>query len=93
MNKIRQHIPNWISGYENQEVEFEGLDDLLAIEFVNGFKERGDFYRFSIDPAPFDNKHLLMAEYRDGKEWWVVGYLNEKVDLPKWKPVYEDKGL
>jgi hypothetical protein len=28
----------------------------------------------------------LMAEFKDGKVWYVLGTANELLDLPKWEP-------
>ena len=80
MGRIRQHIPNFCSGLESQEIEFNNLAELMAIPWVKHWTDDEDFYRFSIS-----NEHHLMAETDTGKKWWVVGYLTGyQLDLPKW---------
>ena len=111
MATIRQHRPAYFTGYENQTVEFNSLEELLKIEFVDNFKktfnkplpviegvsvsphlmdygqDNDGFHQFSISES---NGKKLMAEYRKGKEWWVVGYITDEKGitntLPKWEP-------
>lgn len=82
MNQIKQHRPAFFEGWENEVVDFESKDDLLAIPFVSNFATQPGFHQFS-----FGN-NLLMAEYQEGRKWWVVGYLKEPVaGLSEWVPV------
>ena len=77
--KIRQHIPNFCSGVEPQEIEFNNLAELMAISWVKCWTDDKEFHRFSIS-----NGHHLMAETHTGEKWWVVGYLTDyQLDLPK----------
>lgn len=78
VNKIRQHIPNFITGAEVKEVVFKTIEELLDIDFVKNFK-REDFYRYSLS----GNK--LMAEYKNGNEWCVIGHIDNpyQINLPK----------
>lgn len=92
MIRYRQYRPAFFEGFVNEEGTVETLAELLALEFVQNFA-RYNFTRFSLSdermtPASPIN---LMAEYRDGKEWWVVALLwpDGELDLPKWEPVYE----
>lgn len=79
MNAIRQHRPAFFEGFDNATVEFNTLEELLAIPWVKNFSTIKGFHRFSVS----DNH--LMAEYRMGREWWVVGFLKDKnVGLPLW---------
>jgi hypothetical protein len=95
MNKIKQHRPAYVSGYEDAVVSFTTTEELLNIDFVKNFAKDigGDtFYRFSISPADSPGvRQTLMAEYNNGKKWWVVGFLdtNEGITLPQWSPVYD----
>ena len=78
--KIKQHIPNYCSGIESQIDEFSNLKELKNIKWVNPRHEDENFYRFSI------SEKFLMAEYNEGYDWYVVGYLDEPIDwLPKWE--------
>ena len=65
--KIRQHIPGFCD-FEPQTAEYNSKESLLAIPFVNNFANQLTFYQFSL------SDELLMAEYKEGAEWWVVGY-------------------
>lgn len=80
MNQIRQHRPAFFEGYENQTSGFETTNDLLQIDWVANFASMKDFHIFSMA----DNH--LMAEYKGGREWWVVGTVKEpqSVYLPQW---------
>lgn len=97
--KIKQHIPNSTSGAEPKGAEFSSLEELLKIDFVErwghdmikGENDCDRFFRFSFSPYvaadlnAVDN-YLLMAEFNEGKNSWVVGYLDsiEGLALPKW---------
>lgn len=84
MNAITQYRPAYFEGFENETVQFENLDEVFGIPWVKKFANDANFYRFSI------SENHLMAEYRDGREWWVVGkFLDPNVALPKWAPVNE----
>lgn len=86
-NKIVQHIPPFVVGILPKIIEFETLEELLDIPFVKKFKEDVGFYQYSISHIEElkDSSIYLIAEMNLGKNQWVVGYLNEKVDLPKWR--------
>lgn len=83
---IKQHRPAFFSGFENEVVSFDTLEELLAIPFVANFAQDMDhpFHRFSID----GDGRTLMAEYDDGYVWWVVGFIDDAsgLDLPMWQP-------
>jgi len=90
MNKIKQYRPNLVTTTEdNQMVEFETTQELLNIDFVKKFSNRNNFYRYSLDIDNYFNQYSLMAEYNDGRDWWVVGFIDnpQDIDLPKWKPI------
>lgn len=84
-NEIRQHIPDFCEGFDKATAAFDSLDELLKIPFVANFMSSPNFHQFSVS----DNH--LMAEYRGGREWWVVGYLkNPNIGLPAWNHgIYE----
>lgn len=90
-----QHRPNFFSGFEQEKNTFSNTKELLNIEWIKNFTKHNNFYRFSLDRdySKLSNipLHLLMAEYNDGFEWWVVAYIRDKNisalnDLPNWKP-------
>lgn len=79
MNEIRQHRPAFFEGWENETIQFDTLEELLAIPWVKNFSAHGNFHQYSV------SGNHLMAEYRGGREWWVVGTLKHDVEgLPKW---------
>jgi hypothetical protein len=95
--KIKQYRPSFFSGFENEDIEFNSVEELLAIDWVKNFANESNqpqpkFHQFSISELehPSDElKYLLMAEYKEGTEWYVVGYINatEIINtLPTWKP-------
>ena len=86
MNTIRQYRPAFVESDEKlQNTEFESWDDLMAIPWVHAFADEPNFYRFSVF------RDTLMAEYRGGKEWWVVGFLGAPDEsFPAWNQgIYE----
>lgn len=84
MATATQHRPAYFSGFENEESKFNSLEELLNIQWIKNWKDHDNFHRFSI--SDYD----LMAEFNEGKEWWVIAYLDDistLKDLPIWKPV------
>lgn len=78
-NEIRQYRPAFFEGFENETVAFDTLEQLTEIPWVKRFSNAQDFHQFSIS----DN--ALMAEYREGREWLVCGFLKNPIDgLPQW---------
>lgn len=87
MNHFKQHYPNFCEGFESEEKDFETLEELKEIETVKKWIGEKYFYRLSIS-SHFHQRytqHLLMAELKNGNEWWVIGYLKEPVELPKFE--------
>lgn len=97
MGQIIQYRPAYVTGFENQTRTFGSLNELLNIDWVDRFRKLPNgqidpsFHKYSISKHS-DYKgyeYTLMAEYKDGKEWWVIGYLDESPtlhELPKWVP-------
>ena len=110
MAKIRQYRPTFVTGFENETVEFDTQKQLLNIKWVKSFslnhgKRDRNFYRYSLhrdyvreEDIPLIMKlreineeeiyrHILMAEYDNGYEWWVIGYIDDigNLDLPNWE--------
>ncbi len=100
MPTIRQYRPAYVTGFENETKEFSSLEELLSIEFVDNFRKLPNgqtnprFHQFSISEIHGEFGYVLMAEYSNGFEWWVVGYINDNdgiKDMPSWTPKYEKK--
>lgn len=84
MNRIKQHKFGEIwPGEVIPVAQFSTTDELLAVPFVANYVTYANFHRFSVSR---DSQPLLMAEYEDGKVWYVVGYLDslDGVNLPTW---------
>jgi len=98
--KIRQHIPHFVDTNNKQNVEFKTLEELINIPWVKDWSLEKKFSRFSID-IDNDNKSkipsaMLMAEFNNGKIWWVVGRISNlepTLNLPKWIPIMKEKPL
>jgi hypothetical protein len=56
--KVRQHIPNFVNGFEPEEAEVGSLEELRALEFVDRWSTEPGFYRFSVPPR-------LLSAYPD----------------------------
>jgi hypothetical protein len=84
MNKFTQHVPSFVDISERFESEFNNTEELLEFNYVQAWSNLSHFHQFSIS----DNK--LMAEFKDGTEWWVIGYIKNPKDiqLPEW--VYKE---
>lgn len=76
--KIKQYRPAYFSGFENQVNNFNSIDELLNIDWIKNFTEYKDFFRLSISLADgFTTEHHLMAEYKNGEDWYVVGSIDK----------------
>ena len=76
--KIKQYRPAYFSGFENQVNNFNSIDELINIDWIKNFTEDKDFFRLSISLAGgFTTKHHLMAEYKNGESWYVVGSIDK----------------
>ena len=82
-NRIVARCPNAYFLDDDQMVGFDTTEELLEIDFVKNWSKIETFYRYSI------SGNHLMAEYENGKKWWVIGNIRNIVDLPKWIPVYK----
>ena len=84
MGTIKQHIPNFVSGFDPVIQNFETLEELLSIDFVKRWSCDDDFHQFSI--GPYGDRWHLMAEQHNGKRWGVIGYITgivrDELNLP-----------
>lgn len=88
MNRIQRHRPGFFEGFEEDTdvIEFVSVEELLAVPWIKAWAKDPGFRRFSISMPPGgEGNWLLMAEYDDGKRWFVVGYLDKRVELPMWE--------
>ena len=86
MTKIIQHVPGWVDTDVRKTSIFQSTKELLDIDFVYQWEFDEAFHQFSINKS--STQTLLMAEYNEGKKWWVVGRIEDlgdlQLDLPKW---------
>jgi hypothetical protein len=97
MAKINRYRPTFFEGFEPQTSEFNSIEELLAIDWINSFTEKAygsthEFYQFSVSRSAYpkyDNSISLIAEYDKGDYWLVVGNFSGDNDiisqLPVWK--------
>jgi hypothetical protein len=88
---ITQHVPNFVDGVEPKHAEFNCVEELLVIPWVDSWKQDSDklrpFHRFSVE-RNYRGESTLMIERNCGRWWWVIGFIRGgDVDLPEWKPV------
>ena len=80
---------DWVKKW-SEPVPTQVWTDVLSGEEKVIESQGKEFHRFS--QSPHGSRYLLMVEFNEGTEWWVVGYLSEAVEgLPEWKPVEKDK--
>lgn len=93
MATIKRYRPSYFVGFDNETNEFNSLEELLKIDWVNNFKVLGDtnisFHQFSVSKTPYYT--VLMAEYIQGTQWWVVGFIEGGDDIIKELPKWEAK--
>jgi hypothetical protein len=82
MNKFIQHIPGFCEGFERNEFDFETTEELLSNELFLPWKVYKEFHKYSL------SENRLMLELKEGREWWVLGFIKnpECVNLPVWVP-------
>jgi hypothetical protein len=83
-NFARQHRPGYVCiSTAPETLIFSTTDELRAAPWVKRWVDAPDFHQLS--QSGHGRETLLIAETKGGKEWWVVGYLQSRVDgLPEW---------
>lgn len=85
MSKIRQYIPSFVDTEPIYE-EFNSLEELKDISFVNRYLNLSNFYQLS--QIQYDGEEVihLIAEYDKGSSWKVIGFVTTEkpLELPKW---------
>jgi hypothetical protein len=81
--KIREHIPNFVSGYEPREASLNEGQSFLDVPWIADKQKIPTFGQFSICRASqYDDYDTLMMEMCDGK-YWVVAFITPKGMLPR----------
>jgi hypothetical protein len=84
MIELKQHIPAFFEGFDAKLERIENVADLDGIDWLQSWRRHPDFYRFSVSRDAGRMK-LLMAEFDQGRKWYVVGILsNDLPELPEW---------
>lgn len=73
--KIKPHPSFLFAGVRT----FTSLEELLNIEWVDFFRRSPNFYQYSIDKdaTNYGFEYTLLAEYNDGYNWWIIGFIDE----------------
>lgn len=70
--------------YACADIAGEVFENLKSVSFVKRHMSIEGFYRLSMVRS--DGKRTLMAEYNEGKSWYVIGFFDKDVpELPEWK--------
>jgi hypothetical protein len=84
--KYKQHIPTFCDGFEPIKIECNNTEELLKHESLQRHTTDPDFFRFSQDKHQNISIYYLMLELKEGTSWWVLGYVDTDMGLPKWEP-------
>jgi hypothetical protein len=82
--RVRQHIPAFFQA-EGHVSDAETTADVLTLPWVKSWENNFNgtqFHRWSQVDG-----NTLMAEYDQGRHWWVVAFVDGVLDLPKWEYV------
>ncbi len=75
---------DWVKQHSEPHEPIE-LVNVLTGEKAEPPKSPGLFHRFS-QSEEWHDRWLLMAEFAEGKKWWVVGIMRGEVEgLPTWQ--------
>lgn len=80
----------YAAGFDPESITFSSLDDLLEIDFVKSHTRQAGFYRYSLNRSSGTVRNPLLAEYQNGKKWFVIGFIEGDIsllDLPDWKNI------
>lgn len=78
---FRQHMPGFCD-FDPWEDDFESLDALLQDDRIARLAQMPEFSEFK------RSESLLMAVFKGGAEWWVLGYVTPAealAPLPEWR--------
>ena len=95
--KFIERYPNYCDFGKPREYEVNSLTELLEVDRVKGMMSHKDFYRLSYHKTQWDgDRAVLMAEMKDGYEWWAIGWFIGELDnwvkeLPKWEEKYKEE--
>jgi hypothetical protein len=73
--KVSQHYPTFFEGFPVVEAEVGTLLELVGLDFIAAWPLKPGFYRFSLERNAAPDYHLLLAEFEEGRKWYVVARL------------------
>ncbi len=91
--KITQHIPGFVQTDDPPETaEYASAAELLAVPFVHRWTTvKPGFHQFSSSRRNQMTRPYLMAEFDEGRVWYVVGFMDGDLpDLPEWVAVKDE---
>lgn len=74
-NKIKQHIPDYITGLKPKIIEFENFNEIEKLPWVENFSKHPKFEKFKIS-----EDLNLIARFNNNKEY-IVGTFDNKDGL------------
>ena len=82
----RQHLPNFVDIDRQPSVEVSSLEELLAVPWIASWATDSTTPLYRWSQSSDHDRLLLMAEYKNGDEFYVVAYLtsDEPLSLPEW---------
>ena len=92
--KFTERYPNYVDVVKRLSYEVNSIDDFKKLDRVKNAINWPDFYRLSIDDRNQTyGRMLLMAETKNGYEWWAIGWLDGPYEdwldnIPDWEPKY-----
>lgn len=88
MLKLTEHTAIHTSKGEPEAILFNSTKELLKINFVKSHSKQDGFFRYSVHRSAGDFRIPLIAEYKNGERWIIIGHIDgdvSKLELPDWK--------
>ena len=95
--EIIRYMPSCFDKPEKTDkIKITSTEQLYKIDWVKAFSNCEDFYRFSLERDKTDC--VLMAEYKNGEEWYVVSRIkgddiSPLDDIPEWIAKYTNGAM
>ena len=88
MLKLTEHTAIHRSKGDTEAILFNSAKELLKINFVRSHSKQDGFFRYSIHRSSGEHRIPLLAEYKNGEKWVIIGFIDgdiSKLELPDWK--------
>jgi len=71
----RQYRPAFFEGFENEEIEFSTIDELLHIDWIRNFYD-GVFLKWTLSDRNETSKWLFAVSVSGGEvQWWCAAII------------------